>query len=174
MQIFLARLVNDRLIDRLSQEALVEPAQGILLVRFIDDFDEISLFKQSDGILYSFGSVGALGERRDKLQGVELELLTKDRGGLEKHNSRSASLQLTWSLVLRPFRLDGVVELVEHLGVDLVSKSRHWYRRPVIDLLAVVEFCGRKHVTIRLHLDEGIVQEIDEVLEAQQWVSPTL
>ena len=66
MQILLARLVYNGLIDGLSKEALVETTQAVLLVCFINDFDKVSLFKQPDGFFHSFRIAGALGKRRDE------------------------------------------------------------------------------------------------------------
>ena len=83
VQILLARLVYNCLIDGLSKEALVETTQAVLLVCFINDFDEVSLFKQSDGFFHSFRIAGALCKRRDEFKGIKLELFAEDRGSLE-------------------------------------------------------------------------------------------
>ena len=63
--------------------------------------------------------------------------------------------------------------MVKQLSVHLERKARHWYRCPVIDLHAVVELRRRQHVPILLNFDKVIVQQVDKVLEAQQWIAST-
>lgn len=44
MQIPLARLIQQNLVSRLPQEALVEATYAVLLICFINDLDEVTLF----------------------------------------------------------------------------------------------------------------------------------
>ena len=74
-------------------------------------------------------------------------------------------MQLAWSLWL--FHFDGIVILIEHLGVDLKRHTWDWYHRPVVDCFTEVEFLGSYHVAALLDLNEGVVEHINEVLEAQ-------
>ena len=63
--------------------------------------------------------------------------------------------------------------MVEELKVGLESEARHGHRRPVVDLHAVVELARRHHVPVTLNLNEVIVEQIDEILEAEQRVAST-
>ena len=46
MQIFLAAFEQDRLVDRFTEQALVESTKAVFGVCFVQNFDEIGLFKQ--------------------------------------------------------------------------------------------------------------------------------
>ena len=48
VQVLLARLVDEDLVDGLPEEALVEAAHAVFLVRLVNYLDEVALLKQSD------------------------------------------------------------------------------------------------------------------------------
>ena len=62
VQIFLARLIDEDLVNRLAEEAPVEAAQRVPVVRLVHNFDEVSLLKQTDRVLDALGCVSAPGE----------------------------------------------------------------------------------------------------------------
>ena len=45
VQVLLARLVDENLVDRLPKEALVEAANAVFLVRLVNYLDEVALLK---------------------------------------------------------------------------------------------------------------------------------
>ena len=60
VQVLLARLVDEDLVDGLPQEALVEAAHAVFLVCFVHYLDKVALLKQPDRIFDSLGVVSTL------------------------------------------------------------------------------------------------------------------
>ena len=60
VQVLLARLVDEDLVDGLTEEALVEAAHAVFLVCLVNYLDEVALFKQSDRFFDPLGVVPTL------------------------------------------------------------------------------------------------------------------
>ena len=63
MQVFLTGLVDEDLVDGLSQEALIEAADAVFLVSLVDNLNEIALLQQSDGLIHAFSIARCLRQR---------------------------------------------------------------------------------------------------------------
>lgn len=79
VQVFLARLVQQGLVSRLSEETYVEPAHCVLVISFVNDLDKVVLLEQPDGVLHTLRTVSAFGgEGCDVRESFELEFFAKD------------------------------------------------------------------------------------------------